>query len=229
MTRISSFLAPALVASMGAAIWIVVSVIGRWEFGLLALGIGAAVGGATMWGGRNSAFPYRGWVAVCLTLLAIGGGKLGAAWMEVRREYEEFRLQVEQAGGMTATAETAKFHLALDWIEQKESLGERLAWPDEGDADTAASPTELPPEAWAEATRMWEALSEAEKARQIAIAQAAFRAFGQTEATGWGIADLGEIVWKNLDMGDALFALLASLAAYRIAILRGAGAALANE
>lgn len=176
---------------------------------------------AARWSGRDGGFKYQGWVAVCLTLLAIGGGKLGAAWMEVQREYAEFRAQVEEAAGMVATAETAQFHLALDWIERQELAGERLAWPADGDPDTAASPADLPPEAWVAATQMWEDLPDPEKERQIAISQAAFRAFGATEATGWGLADLGAIAWKNMDLGDALFALLAALAAYRIALPTG--------
>jgi hypothetical protein len=224
MKQTIAILAPFLAALAGAGLWILASVVGRWEIGLLALGIGAAVGAATRWGARRSSKSTgrhsisRGLLGAALTLLAIGGGKLGAAWLELELEYRDYLSQAEQAGSMTATAETAMFHLALDLVEAREAEGIKLAWPAGKNADTAFRPLDLPPEFWQETLKKWEEMPEHTRKRHIEVAQAALKAFSESERTGWGISDLREMLLQNLDLTDLFFTFLATVAAYRIAI-----------
>jgi hypothetical protein len=191
----------------------------RLEIGVVAWAIGAAVGGASRWSVcvDPSSASQRALLAACFTLLAISGGRFGAAWFEVRNEYAEFQSQVQQAGSMTATDETAMFHLALDWIEQQEALGKKQEWPPGLDADSAGSPSDLPQGVWELTRQRWQELPESEKSRQIAIAQAALQAFSRSEKSGWTFSDLWLVVRKNLDFGDAFFAALAAYTAFRIA------------
>lgn len=224
MKQMITILAPCLAALAGAGLWILVSLVGRWEIGLLALGIGAAVGAATRWGASQSSkspgrsLIPRGLLAAALTLLAIGGGKLGAAWLELEWEYRAYLSQAEQAGSMTATAETAMFHLALDLVEAREADGIKLAWPPGKNADLAFQPLDLPPEIWHETLKKWEEMPEHTRERHIEVAQAALKAFSESERRGWEITDLREMLLQNLDLTDLFFTLLATAAAYRIAI-----------
>lgn len=220
MKQTVAILAPVAVAAAGAGLWILVSVFGRWEIGWLAIGIGAAVGAAAKWGNRWSQPPSQGWaahrglLASSLALLAMGGGKLGAAWLELDLEYRSYLSQVELAGSMAATEETAMFHLALDLVDQRESEEQQLAWPPGRDADSAITPADLPPEIWEATMKTWESMPDLEKKRHVEIAQAALNAFSSSEPKNWGIADLGDVIWTDLDIPDAIFTLLATVAAY---------------
>jgi hypothetical protein len=234
MKQTIAILAPFIAALAGAGLWVLISVLWRWEIGLLALGIGAFVGAATRWGiptSRqlpNRTVIFKGLLGAALTLLAIGGGKLGAAWLELEWEYRDYLSQVEQAGSMIATAETAMVHLALDLVEAKEAAGETLAWPAGKDSDSAFEPSDFPPEIWAETLQDWEGMPELDKLRHIEVAQAALTAFSKAERQAWGVLDLWGVIQLNMDLFDLVFTLLASVAAYHIATARSGNAAVSR-
>ncbi len=223
MKQTIAILVPFIAALAGAGLWVLVSVLWRWEIGLLALGIGAFVGAATRWGTptcpklSSRTAIFKGLLGAALTLLAIGGGKLGAAWLELELEYREYLSQAEQAGSMVATEETAMVHLALDLVEAKEAEGETLAWPAGKNSDSAFEPLDFPPEIWEETLQKWEGMQQFDKSKHIEVAQAALKAFSKSERQAWEMRDLWELIQLNLDLSDLFFTLLATAAAYRMA------------
>ncbi|MFK7790511.1 MAG: hypothetical protein AB8C95_13590, partial [Phycisphaeraceae bacterium] len=146
---------------VGALLWAGLAYYGNLEIGLLAWGIGAAVGAAMMTGAAERASVQTGVLALVIALVSIVAGK----YIAVEMVYNEFD---SDWSGEIARLDTddqyATSWIADDVIQEYEAQGKPVNYPPTANLDMPETQADYPTDVWAEANQRWLAMSAEEKA-----------------------------------------------------------------
>lgn len=136
-------------AVIGVVIWATVAYVWGIEWGWIAWLVGAVIGGAMAIGGEDEASMGRGLAAAGIAIVAVFVGKFTAVYMVAGDVLEEMAQEM-------VTEEFAISVLADEVVEEVESSGRLVFWPDGVDPDYAMYEEDYPEEIWAEAVQTWE-------------------------------------------------------------------------
>lgn len=154
----------------GAAVWAAIIYYTHYELGLIAWGIGALVGAAAFAGAGGYAGTSTGAMAAVVTILSIVGGKYAGAHFMVN----EFLPATPDA--FEVTEEDMLVSYADDVVEEWESQGRQLTWPEGMSVDEATEEKDYPPTVWAEAEKRWAMVDEADRTAAMQAKQAEWQA-----------------------------------------------------
>lgn len=146
---------------LGALLWAAIAYYMEYELGLLAWGIGAAVGAAMMAGAGQLADTKTGAVALVIALVSIVGGKFFAVEMTMGDLESQYSEDEERVMNDDVYATT---YIADAIVEEYNEQGKALNYPAGADYDWPDGPEDYPGDVWAEATAEWESMSEQERA-----------------------------------------------------------------
>ncbi len=154
MKIVSGLIGAVIGGAIGGAIWAAVVKFTGFEIGWLAWGIGALVGVGFRVGARELANPGTGVLAAAVALLAVLGGKYAVAHLYTQEFMADFNL--------AESLESDEFvisYIADAVVEEWQSSGRPVAWPDGVDPDFAAEEADYPPAVWTDAVQRWNAMS----------------------------------------------------------------------
>jgi phosphate/sulfate permease len=186
---------------VGAGLWAAIAYYAEMELGLLAWGIGAAVGAAMMAGVKERAGSASGVAALVIALVSIVGGKYFAvelAFGDVDSEWEQ------EAERMANDEEYTISWLADDVILEYEEAGKPINYPPGADIDMPETKADYPADVWAEAEQRWAAMSPKEQEDFRADVLEEYKAFyddfaGEIKTEGFLASfSLFDLLWFGL-------------------------------
>lgn len=190
-----------LAGGIGAAIWAAIAYFAEYELGLLAWGIGAAVGAAMMAGAQERAGAQTGAIALVIALASIVAGK----YFAVELDFNEFTQDwSEEEQRLENDEEYAISYIADDVVFEYESAGKPLNYPPSANLDMPESSSDYPSDVWADAEQRWQAMSDQERADfRVSVIEenkAAFEQFaGDIKAEGFLASfSLFDVLWFGL-------------------------------
>jgi len=200
-----------LIGALGAVIWASLARASGWELGYCAWAIGLAVGAALHLGRAGHRDLRSGAIAVGITLVAIVGGKAGAAWLsEGRGGGDEVHARVADLLSLERPERTISY-LADEVVAERLGRGEEVLWPEGVDPCFAQDEADYPPDVWREAVARWEAME--------VTARTAYIDRIRRESGGATPVSHSPTVWRALRSSfgplDALFFVLALASAFR--------------
>lgn len=141
---------------VGAIIWAAIAYYAEYELGLLAWGIGAAVGAAMMAGVQEKASTQTGILALAIALVSIVGGK----YLAVEMIFSD--LDGEWDGEVIRLANDEPY--AISWIADEvigeyEAEGKPINFPATANLDSPETANDYPGDVWADASQRWQAMS----------------------------------------------------------------------
>ena len=186
---------------LGAALWAAIAFFAHAELGILAWGIGVAVGGGMYLGARDEANGISGIVCCIIALGAIALGKFGAVHFAVAQVVKEHPVAI--------TLDDAKIEFADQIVEEYEANGKALKWPDGISVENAQRPEDYPKDLWKDVEKRWATLTpEEQESRRANIelhAKAAMKmaASGATQQAFIASFDFLDILWAGLAVFSA--------------------------
>lgn len=214
VTQIAAGLA---VSFLGAIVWASIAYFAHVEIGWIAWGIGAAIGAAVAFAGRNG--TMAGILAVVMTVVSLLVGKFLVVEMQVR-DFNAGMQAMLKSDGEPDYQEM----LAARIAEKKEEAGEEIAWPEMDETTDFASLTAaemFPQDIWEDAGAMAAQLSDEEKA-ELDQQHA-----DQMEEADQGLVDINNQLRKDgfinsFGVFDVIFFLLGVATAWGVASNEGA-------
>jgi len=146
---------------VGALLWAAIAYYGELEIGLLAWGIGAAVGAAMMAGAQDKAGTQTGVAALGIALLAIIVGKYMAVEMAFSGIDGEWDAEIAR---LESDEQYAISWIADDVIEEYAAQGKPVNYPSGANLDMPETQQDYPSDVWADASQRWRQMSADEKA-----------------------------------------------------------------
>lgn len=145
---------------IGAAIWAGIAYYAELEIGLLAWGIGAAVGAAMLTGVEEKAGPHTGAIALAIALVSIVAGKYMAVEMVFSGlddvwDAELVRLESDEEYTISL--------LADEVVGEYTAQGKPLNYPPNANIELPESQQDYPSDVWAQASQRWQQKSSDEK------------------------------------------------------------------
>jgi len=186
---------------VGALLWAAIAYYGDLEIGLLAWGIGAAVGGAMLAGVHEKAGPQTGVIALAIALVSIVGGKYMAvemAFSGIDSEWDGEIIRLEQ------DEEYAISWLADEVVGEYQDQGKPVNYPPSANRDMPETRADYPSDVWTEASQRWQGMSSEDQQtfREDVIAQqkAIFAAVSSEIKTEGFLASFSffDILWFGL-------------------------------
>lgn len=159
MKLISGFVGALIGGVAGAAIWAAVVKFTGFEIGWVAWGIGALVGLGFRLGAKDLGTPATGVLAAAVALLAVLAGKYTVVYLYTHEYLADHTVSPELA----SSDEFVLSCVADGVIEEWQSAGRFVQWPNGVDPDAAATESDYPPAAWAEAEARWAAMTPADQ------------------------------------------------------------------
>lgn len=196
--------------AIGATIWAVVASMLDMEIGFVAWGVGVLCGLGMYVGAKGNSGIATGVIACVISLLSIAAGKIAVIHTLVQRHVAQSAS--ESVYMRPVDADSAPIFMADQLVEEYESQGKALTWPEGMDADTAEKPEDFPKELWEDATARWASMTDDQKTQYIAQMEAV-----RSERMSIGMAAFdGVILVESLSLYDALWAFLALGSAFKI-------------
>ncbi|MFG0256587.1 MAG: hypothetical protein ACF8GE_01660 [Phycisphaerales bacterium JB043] len=193
---LKSVIAGAIAGLVGAAIWAVISNMTGYEIGWVAWGVGALVGIAVGAAAGRDASEVTGFIAVALSLCAIGGGKFADTY---------YFLATDPSVPTSLSDENVISYFADGVVIEYQALEKPVNWPEGVDPENAWVESDYPADVWAEAEASWYGLSASE--------QEAWRAEYEVDPLALSI----ELFPSTFSLFDGLWVFLACFTAYGIA------------
>lgn len=196
-----------LAGGLGAGLWALIAWKLHLETGIVAWGIGVAVGFGMMIGAGTSRNAMTGIAAVLIALLSIAAGKYGAVYAVSQR------LTASAQTNFNMSPENGKIRIADEMIAEQQAAGKAIIWRNGAtgieDADELA---DYPPDIEQAAVARWESMPQAE--------QDAYLQKMQQSAQSGVKSMLSELRWlafkKSFSFFDILWAVLAVVSAWRL-------------
>jgi hypothetical protein len=195
-------------AVLGALGWAIVAHYANVEIGWLAWGIGFLVGWLSMVGSGGRGCASLGVAAAVISLASIGAGKYVGVWLDVR---EAMSAYAEAAEHMV----TEEYLISIESdavVQEMESAGKTVKWPDGVDPADASSESDYPPAVWKEGRERWLALSDAERDEKTAQKRALMQSFAQTNESTLR----NQAFQSSFSAFDILWVVLAVCTAYKL-------------
>ncbi|QQS08948.1 MAG: hypothetical protein IPK69_13385 [Phycisphaerales bacterium] len=195
----------------GAALWAVISWKANSEWGILAWGIGFAVGFAMHFGAQEERSSATGILAALIAVAAIVLGKYGA----VAAMQHTMNANVVQSITEGTNAESMVLDYAYELAVEIEENGKPVAWRNGiQSSDDAESITDFPPDIQKKANDRWSALTPEEQEQAIATARdeslKSWKDFSSTLTVSAFLQSFG--------LFDILWGFLAIMSAYRLGV-----------
>ncbi|MBX3390074.1 MAG: hypothetical protein KF691_11560 [Phycisphaeraceae bacterium] len=192
--------------AIGAAIWAAIAYFAHVQIGLVAIGVGALVGGGTFMFAGDQASPLTGVAAAIIALASIAGGK----FMTVHAYFANIKGTVHKA--IIVDDEVAVLHIARQVAQEWEQSGKKIAWPTDVKDDKATEESEFPTEVWSDAKVRWSAMSQTQQDGYKRDLEANLK--GEVDGVVAGIES--DVFAKSFSFFDILWGFLAIGAAYKL-------------
>lgn len=192
--------------AIGAAIWAAIAYFAHVQVGLVAIGVGALVGGGTFMFAGDQVSPLTGVAAAIIALASIAGGK----FMAVHAYMANIKGSVHKA--IVVDEEIAILHIARQVAEETEQSGKKVVWPTEAKNDEATEESEFPKEIWTDAKTRWTAMSPTQQDGYKRDLEANLK----SEMDGVVAGVESEVFAKSFSFFDILWGFLAIGAAYKL-------------
>ncbi|MFG0284368.1 MAG: hypothetical protein ACF8R7_08095 [Phycisphaerales bacterium JB039] len=182
---------------LGGAIWVaIVALFGR-EASYVACAVGVLIGLGVLAAGVRGYDDSRGLRAAMLALVMLLGARMAIAWLDARDEAARL---------LKVTDETLLCAVADQVLGELRAAGQQ---PPVAGADSAHSRADYADEVWAEATRRWSALTDAQRRDRRAQAIERRRHAAEAQFATAFVEGLGGL--------DALWIAIGAAAAFKLA------------
>lgn len=192
--------------AIGAAIWAAIAYFAHVQVGIVAIGVGALVGGGTFMFAGDAASPVTGAIAVVIALLSIAAGK----YITIHAIASNYKSEVHKA--IVVDENIALVHISEQLAKEAESGGKKLAWPKGMNVEEASEESEFPPEIWADSKSRWAAMTPTQQEGYKRDLQESLH----SELDGVVAEAEAEAFTKSFDFFDVLWAFLAIGAAFKL-------------
>lgn len=201
----------ATIGLIGAAIWAGIVYYADYEIGLLAWGIGAAVGYGMLAGVKENPGPASGTIALVIALLSIVGGK----YIAIELLYNDIDTEMnwdKELADFNSDETYATTYVADGIVAEYRAEGKALDYPPGADLEVPQSEDDYPADVWKEATTRWQAMSADERQtfgeESIAANKAAWETISTELRTDGFLA--------SFSMFDVLWFVLGGASAYSL-------------
>lgn len=195
--------------SVGAGIWAAIAYFADMEIGWAAWGVGVLVGIGVRAGARGSEGVGPGVVAAVIALASVAGGKYWAVHLVMEKELTKMGVTDAQLAARLDDDQAIIAYITEGLIEEQESQGKAVKWPEGVDPEDAQDEADYPKEIWADAAERWKGMDNGERANfresvKIALissfheAKAGIRAEGFSSSFG-----LFDLLWFGLAVVSA--------------------------
>ncbi len=213
MYRFSAVIGGLIGGGIGAAVWAVIAYFTGLEIGWIAWGVGLLVGIGVAIGNKGEGSIPAGALAAVLATLSVLGGKYAMVRMVMPDEEE----LVASSVAALDDEELVVSYIADEVVQEFESEGKPVAWPEGEEPFQAAAEGDYPTDIWAVAQSRWDAMSlddqetyRAELRSNIEASAAAFHDM---------ISQAGFL--QTLGLMDIIFFALAIFTAFKIGRVGG--------